>query len=139
MAEGTPGLAEAVDRVGDRWTLLVIDALLAGRRRFGDLQEALAGVAPNVLSSRLKQLERHGLLVARPYSQRPPRVEYQLTALGQELAGALRLLAWWGTGAEGADLHPRHGGCGGPLELRWWCPRCGEVGDPDADDGLRWF
>ena len=136
VQEPTPGLAEAVSRVGDRWTLLVIDALLAGPRRFGDLQEGVPGVATNVLSSRLKQLERNGLVVARPYSQRPLRVEYQLTALGQELAGALRLLASWGTGD---DAHPRHGRCGGPLELRWWCPRCNEPADPEADDDLHWL
>ena len=109
VQEPTPGLAEAVGRVGDRWSLLLIDALLAGPRRFGELQEAVPGVATNVLSSRLKHLERNGLVVARPYSQRPFRVEYQLTALGQELAGALRLLASWGTCLLYTSPSPRDG------------------------------
>src|SRR5712692_242569 len=89
-------LAEALTRVGDRWTLLLVEALLTGPRRFNDLLGQIPGIAANILSERLKRLEREGLLIARPYSERPPRVAYQLTAEGTELAGALRLLAHWG-------------------------------------------
>src|SRR5579859_3076500 len=89
-------LAEALARVGDRWTLLVVEALLPGPRRFNDLLGQIPGIAANILSERLKRLERDGLLIARPYSERPPRAAYQLTAEGAELAGALRLLAHWG-------------------------------------------
>src|SRR5258706_2934243 len=89
-------LAEALARVGDRWTLLVVEALLPGPRRFNDLLSQIPGIAANILSDRLKRLERHGLLLARPYSQRPPRGAYQLPAQGTELAAGLRLLAhWW--------------------------------------------
>ena len=79
-------LAEALARVGDRWTLLVVEALLDGPRRFNDLLDQLPGIAANILSERLKRLEREGLVVARPYSDRPPRAAYQLTAEGGELA-----------------------------------------------------
>ena len=61
----------AMARVGDRWTLLVVDALLDGPRRFKDLEAAVPGLAPNVLSARLRRLEREGLVVAVPYSERP--------------------------------------------------------------------
>ena len=54
------------------------------------------GIAPNVLSRRLRHLEHEGLVVATPYSRRPLRLAYELTAAGRELAGALRLLAAWG-------------------------------------------
>ena len=91
-------LAEALARVGDRWTLLVVEALLPGPRRFNDLLGQVPGIAPNILSERLKRLEREALLVARPYSERPPRAAYELTAEGRDLAGALRLLAQWGPG-----------------------------------------
>ena len=97
IAAASP-LAEALARVGDRWTLLVVEALLNGPRRFNDLLDQLPGIAANILSDRLKRLEREGLLVARPYSERPPRSAYNLTAEGKELAGALRLLAYWGSG-----------------------------------------
>ena len=117
-------LAAALDSVGDRWTLLVVEALLDGPRRFGDLQERLPGIAPNVLTQRLRSLEGEGLVVAQPYSERPRRVVYELTAGGRELAGTLRLLADWGARhREGGDL-PRHEACGTPVEARWWCPTC---------------
>jgi DNA-binding HxlR family transcriptional regulator len=135
-------LAEAVGRVGDRWALLIVHALLAGPKRFGDLQDDLPAIAPNVLTQRLRHLEREGVVVGEPYSRRPPRVVYRLTAAGQELAGALRLLAQWGAGraeAAAADAHGaeplRHPACGTALEARWWCPTCDRVvDDPDADD-----
>ena len=127
-------LERAVARVGDRWALLVVHALLGGPRRFGELQELLPGIAPNVLSQRLKSLEREGVLIARPYSARPPRFAYELTASGQELAGALRLLAQWGSAETGGEgLH--HDACGTTIEARWWCPTCERtVHDDEAED-----
>ena len=85
LRASTPGpLEEALASVGDRWTLLVVAALLDGPRRFGDLQRALPGIAPNVLSGRLRHLEEQGLVVAQPYSKRPPRYVYELTGAGGE-------------------------------------------------------
>src|SRR6516165_4906286 len=89
----TGGLDAALERVGDRWSLLVVDALLDGPRRFGELREALPGIAANILTDRLRRLERERILVATPYSTRPPRMEYALTGDGRDLASALRLLA----------------------------------------------
>jgi DNA-binding HxlR family transcriptional regulator len=128
-------LSEALDRVGDRWTLLLVEALLDGPRRFGDLQEALPGIAPNVLTQRLRHLEREALVVARPYSRRPPRFAYELTESSTELAGALRLLADWGA-RQSEHVDPlRHEDCGTTLEARWWCPSCEvAVADDDATD-----
>jgi DNA-binding HxlR family transcriptional regulator len=132
--EPSSPLAEAVARVGDRWSLLIVEELLGGPRRFNDLQDSIAGLAPNILSQRLKHLEREGVLLARPYSDRPVRFEYELTAAGRELVGALRLLAHWGSrGAD--DEGPRHGVCGTPLETRWYCPTCGvTVESPDEEE-----
>ena len=73
-----------------------MQALLAGPRRFNELLDEIPGIAANILSQRLKRLEHDALLVSRPYSERPPRAAYELTAEGKELAGALRLLAQWG-------------------------------------------
>jgi len=129
-------LAAALDAVGDRWTLLLVEALLDGSRRFGDLEEALAGIAPNVLTQRLRRLEAEGLVVAEPYSQRPPRFVYELSASGRELAGALRLLADWGARqGEGVDA-PRHEACGSVLEARWWCPTCERPAEGEEAEGL---
>ena len=117
-------LGEALEAVGDRWTLLVVAALLDGPARYGDLQEALPSIAPNVLSSRLRALEGRGLVVARRYSERPPRSVYELTEPARELTGVLRLLAGWGA-RQAPDVEgPRHDACGTPLEARFWCPQC---------------
>ncbi len=130
-------LDAAVERVGDRWTLLLVDALMAGPRRFNDLLEDLPGIAPNVLSQRLKHLDRQGVVVAKPYSRRPPRFVYELSAAGRELAGALRLLAQWGAGRTGQTDTLTHAACGTPMEARWWCPTCATVVDDDQGDDLR--
>ena len=146
-------LAEAVGRVGDRWTLLVIEALLGGSRRFNELVDDLPGIAPNILSQRLKHLEGEALVVARPYSRRPPRVAYELTGAGLEhrdhgggdppvedqLAGALRLLAHWGARRSDAAEAPRHGLCGTALEVRWYCPTCERPVEDSDEAELRYL
>lgn len=133
MTDRAAALAEALNRVGDRWTLLVVDALLGGARRFGDLEAAVPGISTNVLSTRLKHLVAEGLVVAHPYSRRPPRFEYALTGEGRELGGALRLLTHWGA-AHGDGDAPRHDVCGTIVEPRWYCPTCARTADPDASD-----
>jgi DNA-binding HxlR family transcriptional regulator len=135
MTESEPPsspLAEALAKVGDRWTLLVVEALLAGPGRFNDLLAQIPGIAANILSERLKRLEREGLLVARPYSDRPPRAAYELTAEGKDLAGALRLLAQWGARHTDPAEAPRHPACGTPVEVRWYCPTCDRLVDLDS-------
>ena len=136
---GNSALDVAMARVGDRWTLLIIDALIDGPRRFKDLESAVPGLAPNVLSARLRRMEGDGLVVAVPYSQRPARYEYRVSAEGRELAGAMRLLASWGARAMG-DEHegPRHRACGTPLQVRWYCATCQRETD-QADDDLAWL
>src|SRR6059058_4585305 len=130
----TSPLADALTRVGDRWTLLAIAALLDGPKRFNELQEALDGIAPNILSGRLKGLAEHALVVQRPYQDRPPRFVYELSESGRELGGALRLLADWGARAGGGEPL-RHGVCGTPLQAVWFCPTCEEpVVDAAADE-----
>lgn len=124
-------LAAALDRVGDRWSLLVIDALLAAPRRFNELQSDVSGIAPNILSQRLKALEGQGVVIARPYSTRPTRLTYELSAAGHELASALRLLAQWGARRTGSPDAITHEACGTPLEPRWYCPTCARAVDDD--------
>lgn len=129
-------LAEAVERVGDRWTLLLVDALLHGPRRFNDLLAELPGIAPNILSQRLKHLEREAVVVASAYSQRPPRYVYELTASGRDLAGALSLLAQWGARG-GHAVVPRHAACGTAMETRWYCPTCARTVEDGEAETLR--
>ncbi len=128
-ARETSPLAAALERVGDRWSLLVVEALLDGPLRFKGLGESIPGIAPNILSDRLRRLERERIVVSTPYQQRPPRMSYALTTDGRDLASALRMLSDWGArrlpDADGLSPSPmRHARCGTPLEARWYCPTC---------------
>ncbi|MGH9001421.1 MAG: winged helix-turn-helix transcriptional regulator [Acidimicrobiia bacterium] len=128
-------LTRAAEVIGERWSLLLVDALLTGPRRFGELQEAIPGIASNVLTDRLRRLERAGVLVGTAYSNRPPRLRYELTAHGAELAGVLRLLAQWGAGQPDTGEGLTHQACGTPVEARWWCPTCDRsVSDEEASE-----
>jgi len=94
--KGCP-VARTLDVIGERWTLLILrDLFRKGPRRFQDLQESLAGVAPNTLSARLKDLEVRGIVARRLYSEHPPRLEYQLTEKGRTLGPVMKALRDWG-------------------------------------------
>lgn len=127
----------ALDRVGDRWSLLIVEALLDEPRRFSELDEAIGGIATNILADRLRRLERSGIIRATPYQERPTRLDYALTADGIELAGALRLLADWGARRGAGDEELRHESCGTPLEARWYCPTCSRSVDAAEGSALR--
>lgn len=132
MDETREPLQHALKKIGDRWSLMIIDALLDGPRRFSDLEDAVAGIAPNTLSSRLGKLEEEGVVTVFPYSKRPTRNAYELTAAGHDLAGALRLLAHWGDRLSDEGPAIRHDLCGTPLDARWYCPSCDLMTDQDA-------
>lgn len=129
-------LSAALEEVGDRWTLLIVNALLDGPARFGDLQAALGGIAPNVLSQRLRRMQETGLVTAEEYTRRPPRAVYELSDAGRELAGVLRLLTAWMERRRGGAPALRHEVCDTPLEVRWWCPGCERAVDEPGEDLL---
>jgi DNA-binding HxlR family transcriptional regulator len=90
-------VAQALEIVGDRWTLLILrDLLLDGPRRFQDLQRSLEGIGPSTLSDRLKGLLENGIISRRFYEEHPPRAEYQLTTKGRALGPVLKALKEWG-------------------------------------------
>jgi DNA-binding HxlR family transcriptional regulator len=128
-------LAHGLARVGDRWTLLIVDALLDGAKRYSDLAHAVDGIAPNILAARLRKLKHDGLVAATPYSDRPRRLSYELTADGKDLADALALLTAWAARVAGHDVTSYHTTCGTALHTRPWCPTCGRCLEPgEADD-----
>jgi DNA-binding HxlR family transcriptional regulator len=128
-------LERALAGVGDRWALLIVDALLDGPRRYGELSDSVGGIAPNILADRLRRLTDDGLIVGEPYQHRPRRLAYRLSADGAELAGALAQLGAWAARREGLPAPHYHATCGSELELRPWCPTCQDVvGEHDADD-----
>jgi DNA-binding HxlR family transcriptional regulator len=119
-------VAKTLEVIGDRWTLLVVRDLLPGAKRFQDLLGTLPGLAPNILSARLKLMEAHGLIRRQFYSEHPPRAEYALTERGRELGMVVGALAAWG----GRHVHRQtqlvHAGCGHPVSVGYYCPDCKE-------------
>jgi DNA-binding HxlR family transcriptional regulator len=90
-------VARALEVIGERWSLLILrDLKRKGPLRFQELEDGLAGAAPNTLSARLKALEAHGVIATRLYARHPPRYEYFLTPKGQDLAPVLKALYAWG-------------------------------------------
>lgn len=135
------GLDAAARMVGDRWSLRLVGALLEGDRTFGELAGDVGGIAPTILTARLRALQRQGLLTATPYERRPVRMRYALTDSGRRLAASIATLAEWGAGREGAPGVPHHRPCGTPVVTRLWCPTCDEPVDDagrDAGDDLVW-
>ena len=118
-------VARTLELVGERWTLLVVRDLLAGPRRFQDLRQSLPGVAPTMLSARLKRMEAHGLIRRSFYSDHPPRAAYELTAKGRELGVVVGALAAWGSRHVHSGTALVSEDCGHPVQTGYFCPECG--------------
>ena len=78
------------------WSALILHDLMDGPRRFNELQRSIGHISQKVLTSNLRQMEKHGLLTRTVYAEVPPRVEYELTELGASLKPVLDTLRWWG-------------------------------------------
>ncbi|MET7694647.1 helix-turn-helix domain-containing protein [Streptomyces sp. NPDC005483] len=97
-------IAPVVDIVFSRWTTPILWTLHAyGRQRFVELQRRIATITPKVLTQRLRQLERDGLVHRTYHAEVPPRVEYEITALGGSLAPLFATLAEWSPNLERVD------------------------------------
>jgi DNA-binding HxlR family transcriptional regulator len=106
--------ARALDLVGDKWTLLIVRDLLAGPRRFVQLQHVLPGISTEQLRSRLNRMVADGLLTRQRFREVPPRVEYSLTERARRLSPVIGALAQWG------------------YDWAWSAPREGEAIDVGA-------
>ncbi len=117
-------VARSLEFLGERWTLLIVRDLIGGAKKFQDLQESLTGVAPAVLSERLKLLEAHGVISRSFYSEHPPRAEYALTEIGFELRPVVGALAIWGSRHLRTPSTLVHVDCDTPLDMTYYCPHC---------------
>ncbi|GAA1929301.1 helix-turn-helix domain-containing protein [Nocardioides lentus] len=86
---------QLLDRIGDKWTVLVMGVLTPGPRRYGDLARAIEGVSQKMLTQTLRHLERDGLVTRTVHATVPVRVDYELTDLGRSLTGPLAVLEAW--------------------------------------------
>lgn len=85
------------DVIGDRWKVKIVESLLDGTQRFGELKKSVGNITQKVLTSNLRKLEEHGVLIRKVYAQIPPKVEYRLTALGKKLKPMIDSMIEWGT------------------------------------------
>jgi DNA-binding HxlR family transcriptional regulator len=82
-------------RIGDKWTAKIVTCLRDGPRRFSELRVPLRGITPKVLTESLRALERDGMVTRTEYAENPPRVEYELTALGHSLFEPMAVHCAW--------------------------------------------
>lgn len=93
--DACPAIREVLNRVGDKWSSLIVVMLSEGRMRFSDLRRAIVGISQRMLTRNLRALERDGLVRRTVLPTVPPRVDYELTPLGQTLVEPILLLAAW--------------------------------------------
>ena len=94
-------IRDVLDRIGDQWSLLVLDTLEGGTKRFNELMRELGDISKQMLSLTLKRLEEDGFVRRTVYPEVPPRVEYDLTPLGHSFLVPMKGLVAW------ADEHHR--------------------------------
>lgn len=86
---------QVLDRIGDKWTALIIGLLEQDTMRFSDLRRQIGGISQKMLTQTLRNLERDGLVTRTVYAEVPPRVEYALTPLGESLTETLAAIRHW--------------------------------------------
>lgn len=100
---------DIMDRFGDKWSLLAILNLgYSGKTRFNELKGKVDGISQRMLTVTLRSLERDGLITRKIYAEIPPRVEYELTLLGQSLLQKILELAQWASGSMDEIMHARN-------------------------------
>ncbi|MDN3517541.1 helix-turn-helix domain-containing protein [Aquisalimonas lutea] len=100
-------IRDVLDRIGDQWSLLILEALAPGTLRFNALMREIGDVSKQMLSRTLKQLEQDGFITRTLYPEVPPRVEYTLTPLGRSFLEPMRQLVAWADAHHGAIVAAR--------------------------------
>ena len=121
-------IAQSLNLIGDRWTLLILHAVRQGKQTYKELQESLEGIPTNLLSNRLKTLCEDDLLECELYQQHPPRYVYKLTENSADLDDIYNAIMIWG------DKHlpksykcVKDKTCGGAVEIAYRCTQCGRL------------
>jgi DNA-binding HxlR family transcriptional regulator len=118
-------IAQTLNLIGDRWTLLILYQLMQGHDTFKELQESLTGIPTNLLSDRLKSLEADQLITPKLYQSHPPRYRYELTGGGSDLGDIFNSLMLWGErNLDKCHKHLTHIECGHSIELQYYCSKC---------------
>ena len=88
-------------RIGDKWSVMIVMSLRAGPRRFNEIKRAIGTISQRMLTLSLRGMERDGLVTRKVFPTTPPRVEYELTALGHSLRGPVEALGQWAIAHQG--------------------------------------
>jgi DNA-binding HxlR family transcriptional regulator len=134
FAEMHCSIAQCLEIVGERWSLLLIRDVFLGVTRFDDIQQRL-GISRNILNQRLSHLVEQGILTKVPYTEHPPRFDYQLTAKGRDLWPVITAMRQWGdshAAPDGPPLQLIHRDCSQITDAHMTCSVCG--GRVDADN-----
>src|SRR5687768_13436400 len=133
MAPRTCSMANALEVVGERWSLLALREVFFGNTRFDQIG-ANTGASRDVLAARLKKLVAAGVLEKHQYSDHPPRHEYHLTDAGRALHNVVLMLKEWGDAyvTQGPLPLVYEHSCGQVLEARVVCAACGEEATPES-------
>lgn len=118
-------IAQTLNLIGDRWSLLILHRLLMGRGTYSELRESLEGIPSNLLSKRLKSLEGYGLVASELYQAHPPRYRYSLTQSGRELEHVFNAIILWGE-KNLTSCYKRlvHSECGHGVRIQYFCSHC---------------
>ena len=100
-------LSDVLQRIGDKWTVLVVYTLGSGPKRFNELRRTVEGISQRMLTLTLRSLERDGLVTRTVTPTTPPRVDYALTDLGRALLGPVKVLGEWALANGGAIAKSR--------------------------------
>lgn len=120
-------IAQTLNIIGDRWTLLIIHEILIGNTTFSDIKRALDGISSNLLSDRLKYLESSGLISFTLYSEHPPRYSYTLTKSGEDLEDVFNAMILWGkNNLEKCYKKLIHQKCNHEVDISYYCSHCNE-------------
>ena len=120
-------IAQTLNIIGDRWSLLILHQMFLGRDTFKEIQDQLEGIPTNLLSERLKTLEVDYLIERSIYQSHPPRYKYVLTEKGCDLEDVFNSLILWGQKhLNTCYKNLVHEKCNSIIEHRYYCPKCGK-------------
>ncbi|NBK96525.1 MAG: transcriptional regulator [Erysipelotrichia bacterium] len=118
-------IAQTLNLIGDKWTLLILHAIECGNHTYKQLQDTLGSIPTNLLSNRLKELEKDGLLVCSLYQEHPPRYQYELSECGRDLHDLYNVIALWGEKhLQACPKKVTHKKCHHPVKVMYYCKHC---------------
>lgn len=125
-------IAQTLNIIGDKWTLLIIRQIMLGYNTYTEIYDRLEGIPSNLLSDRLKSLEEDELLASELYQSHPPRYQYLLTKSGKDLYDVFNSIILWGErNLKKCHKQLTHSECGHRIEQTYYCPKCAKTVNRD--------